>query len=67
MDGVEVGRFRKSSHSVNDGPDCVELAPVDGGGVAVRDSKLGELSPVLFVSASERGLLMEAVRSGSWG
>ena len=30
--------WRKASHSAKDGA-CVELAPLPGGGVAVRDSK----------------------------
>jgi hypothetical protein len=42
---VEVGNWRKSTRSGNEG-DCVE-AGNSSANVAVRDTKLGESSPVL--------------------
>lgn len=56
-----VPRFRKSSYSVQN-TECVEVATtVDG--VAVRDSKLGEDSPVLVISAHEWHALITRLRS----
>lgn len=41
-------KWRKSSRSKGgDGDNCVEVALLPAGGVAVRDSKLGEASAVL--------------------
>lgn len=39
----------------NDGSmeDCLDLAPLEGGGFALRDSKLGDDSPVLRFSRTE--------------
>lgn len=39
----------------NDGSmeDCLDVAPLEGGGFAVRDTKLGEGSPVLRFSFQE--------------
>ncbi|MGW1682609.1 DUF397 domain-containing protein [Saccharopolyspora sp. NPDC002376] len=39
-------RFTKSSYSSTDGGNCVELASL-AGVVGLRDSKLGDASPVL--------------------
>jgi hypothetical protein len=53
MDGERSSalRWRKSSFSVNSG-NCVELSPLAGGGVAVRDSKDPD-GPVLRFTAAE--------------
>lgn len=63
--GVQVGRWRKSTHSpsVND---CVEVAPTVAGW-AVRDSKLGEASPVLFFDHSVRCALVGRIKDGEFG
>jgi hypothetical protein len=55
--------WRKSSRSSSQGNgDCVE-ARVDAGGFQVRDSKLGDDSPILDLSAEEFvGLLRAAQR-----
>ena len=49
---VEAGNWRTSTRSVGNGA-CVQIAaplPDFGVGMLVRDSKLGELSPVLAFS-----------------
>ena len=49
---LEAGSFRTSTFSVGNGA-CVQIAaplPDFGVGMLVRDSKLGELSPVLAFS-----------------
>lgn len=57
--------WRKSSHSGNDGA-CVEVASASPGRL-VRDSKLGERSPVLSVPVAEFGAFLDAVRAGRLG
>lgn len=63
---INVGRWRKSRHSqsVND---CVEVAPTVGEGFAVRDSKLGPSSPVLFFGDSVRRAFVAGVKAGEFG
>lgn len=55
------GKWRKSSRSGGSGGSCVEarLAVV---GPQVRDSKLGDGSPILTVSRSEFAALLELVK-----
>jgi len=55
--------WRKSSHSA-DG-DCVEVAPLDGGGMAVRDSKDPE-GPALVFTAAEWRAFVAGVRDGEF-
>lgn len=57
-------QFRKSSRS-NGGsqPDCVELAHARGR-FGVRDSKLGQGSPVFSVSPADLGGLLAGIKSG---
>jgi hypothetical protein len=68
--GVEVGHsskvvWRKSSHSpsVND---CVEVAKIGGGGRLVRNSKLGEASPVVSYTESEWAAFLGGVKDGEF-
>jgi hypothetical protein len=67
-DGVEIGmlQWRKSSgsESVNQ---CVEVADLPFGGRAVRDSKLGDGSPVLAFTAPEWAAFAAGVRDGEFG
>jgi hypothetical protein len=58
--------FRKSSYSNTEGA-CVEVADLAAGGQAVRDSKLGDDSPVLRFGTAELSALAAAVRDGSIG
>lgn len=43
----------RSSFCAADKPQCVEARPTSNGGVEVRDSKLGDQSPVLTFTADE--------------
>jgi hypothetical protein len=55
-------KWRKSSYSSDDG-NCVEVAD-RAGGRAVRDSKLGDASPVLRFSAPQWSALLAKIRAG---
>ena len=53
----------KSSKSNNNGS-CVEIQAAGQGGVNVRDSKLGDQSPILTFTASEWDAFVDGVRAG---
>ncbi|WP_214407074.1 DUF397 domain-containing protein [Pseudonocardia lacus] len=57
-------QWRKSSFS-NDGT-CVEVADLPDGGRLVRDTKLGEDSPVLRYTAAEWRAFVAGVRAGEF-
>jgi hypothetical protein len=57
--------WAKSSHS-GSGDNCVEVAPLPDGGMLMRDSKLGEASPVLRFTASEWWAFVAGVRDGEF-
>ena len=58
---LEAGNYRTSSHSSGVG-ECTEVGSC-AHGVAVRDSKLGEGSPVLKISAREWAAFLSSLRS----
>lgn len=47
----KILRWRKSSYSGNQGGNCVEVADLPDGGMAVRDSKDPEGSTLVFTPA----------------
>ena len=55
--------WRKSSKSSGSG-DCCEWASLPNGGVAFRDSKLGDQSPVLTFTQAEWIAFTEGVKAG---
>lgn len=55
--------WQKASVSGNNG--CVELAPLDGGGVAVRDSK-DQAGPVLTFSRHEWVSFLDGMAKGEF-
>jgi hypothetical protein len=55
--------FRKSSYSNTEGA-CVEVADLATGGQAVRDSKLGEDSPVLWFTTAQVSALAAECAGG---
>lgn len=57
--------WRKSSFS-GSGNACVEVADLAAGGQAVRDSKLGDGSPVLSVPAGQWSAFIADVRDGQF-
>ncbi|WP_100448933.1 DUF397 domain-containing protein [Glycomyces xiaoerkulensis] len=59
---VELRRaWRKSSHSGGDNnSNCVELSPCADSGFHVRDSKLGEGSPVFDLDSTDFAALLRA-------
>lgn len=64
-DGVEIGLWRKSSHSQT-ANDCVELAPLTGGRVGVRDSK-NPAQRALFLGGAQFGAFLAAVKASQLG
>ena len=58
--------WRKSSYSGDTGGNCVEVAALDDGGRALRDSKLGSASPLLRFTASEWAAFLAGARDGEF-
>ncbi|MFF2549559.1 DUF397 domain-containing protein [Nocardia sp. NPDC058058] len=56
----------KSSRSSSSGGDCVEAAHLSGGMVGVRDSKLGEASPVFVFEPQMWDAFTGAVARGAF-
>lgn len=59
------GRWFKSSHSQSDAA-CVEVAFLDGGSVAVRDSK-NRTGPALVFTSAEWTAFLAGARAGEFG
>ncbi|MEU5848313.1 DUF397 domain-containing protein [Saccharopolyspora shandongensis] len=57
--------WRKSSYSGNDGGNCVEVGAAPGAR-GVRDSKLGESSPVLAFSRDAWASFLGKVKAGGF-
>lgn len=57
--------WRKSTFS-SQNSDCVELADLGDGTLGVRDSKLGDASPVLRFSRTEIGAWLAGAKAGEF-
>ncbi len=66
MPADRILQWRKSSHSGNQGGNCVEVAKLPDGGAAVRDSKDPD-GPVLHFTAAEWTAFVSGVRDGEFG
>jgi hypothetical protein len=62
-DQVRALRWRKATASSADG--CVEVAPLDDGGVAVRDSK-DPAGPALFYTSHEWACFLDGAKRGEF-
>lgn len=62
--GQVIGPFRKASGSENI-DECVEVAPLDNGGRAVRDSK-DPAGPALHFTRGEWRRFLDGVRDGEF-
>ncbi|MEU5692054.1 DUF397 domain-containing protein [Actinosynnema sp. NPDC020468] len=60
--------WRKSSFSTGDGTggECVELASLTDGGVALRNSTLGDASPVVTYTKAELRAFVLGVKNGEF-
>jgi hypothetical protein len=56
-------KWRKSSRSITSGGNCVEVAKLDNGGRAVRDSKDPD-GPKLIFTGAEWAAFSDAMRDG---
>ncbi|MFJ4657972.1 DUF397 domain-containing protein [Nocardia sp. NPDC088792] len=65
MNDLPGARWFKSSRSQG-GEACVEAAHLHSGCVAVRDSKLGDVSPVLIFDGPAWDRFTRAVEAGSF-
>jgi hypothetical protein len=57
--------WRKSTKSNGSG-DCTEVASLPGGLIGVRDSKLGESSPILAFTQSEWQAFLAGAKAGEF-
>lgn len=58
--------WRKASRSSAEGGNCVEVADLPNGGRAVRDSKLGNGSPILEFTPGEWAAFADGMRGGEF-
>jgi hypothetical protein len=65
MPASDRAAWAKSSHSGGD-DHCVEVATLPDGGMLMRDSKLGDASPVLRFTAAEWRAFVAGVRDGEF-
>jgi hypothetical protein len=63
MSDLTNARWVKSSYSGGNGGDCVELASLSGGGVAIRDSK-DPSGPVLRITAGQWAAFRSGIKVG---
>lgn len=56
--------WRKSSRSGGNGGNCVEVAKNLPGAALIRDSKLGDASPVLVLSSAQLATFVATIKSG---
>jgi hypothetical protein len=64
-DDLSPAAWRKSSYSSSEGANCVEVADL-ATGTGIRDSKLGDGSPVLSVTVAEWAAFTAGVRDGQF-
>jgi hypothetical protein len=67
MPGPDLSRahWRKSSYSMNDNA-CVEIADLEDGHVAVRDTKQHGSSPVLIFTPHEWDMFILGAKAGEF-
>lgn len=64
-DELATAAWRKATASGGTGGDCVEVAPLSQGRVAVRDSK-NRSGPVLVFTASEWAAFRDGITKGEF-
>jgi hypothetical protein len=64
--GLTGAVWRKASYSNGNGGDCLEVADLDGGHRAVRDSK-NPTGPALTCTAAHWAAFTAGIRTGEFG
>lgn len=65
MADISSARWRKSSFSMSSG-NCLEVAFLDSGEIAVRDAKDGDAGPVLVFTTSEWQAFLSGANDGEF-
>ncbi|GAA1677223.1 DUF397 domain-containing protein [Fodinicola feengrottensis] len=63
MDSRNHLTWRKSRRSGNNGGACVEVTQLQSDDLVVRDSKLGDISPLLTFTTTNWRTFVEAIRT----
>ena len=65
-DGIDLSQlaWRKGSRSNGGGGNCVEVADLPGGGLAIRDSKNPGQAPLLFTRAERAAFKAGVIEEG---
>jgi hypothetical protein len=64
--GLTSAVWRKASYSNGNGGDCLEVADLDGGHCAIRDSK-NPTGPALTCTAAHWAVFTAGIRTGEFG
>jgi hypothetical protein len=67
--GIDLGQltWRKGTRSNGSGGNCVEVADLPDGGLAIRDSKNPERTPLLFTPAEREAFVVGVKVEGLLG
>jgi Domain of unknown function (DUF397). len=63
-DELAAASWRRSSYTGSNGGNCVEVAPLPGARVAVRDSKQNGQGPVLILNSQQWSALIGGIARG---
>ncbi|MEU8200654.1 DUF397 domain-containing protein [Streptosporangium sp. NPDC049046] len=64
-DELKIAAWRKATKSGPNGGDCLEVAPLSGGRVGLRDTEAPELAPFV-VSASVWDAFIDGAKKGEF-
>jgi hypothetical protein len=64
-DELEIATWRKASASGSNGGDCIEVAPLRGGRVGIRDTERPDLAPYI-VSGNVFAAFVDGAKKGEF-